>query len=153
MPNLTTIIGSFIPWNLTGLITLSLPVLNSIGGSFAPSGLNALKSLSLPDIKIICKISTGFAINITAPNLINFSFGISLKQVGYITGDVIINCGLNSTSVDNILVSLANLDGTNDTTTFNNRTINLKGANSSPTEIGNTAKTKLILRGCIVNTN
>jgi hypothetical protein len=151
-PVLDTIGGSFNPNFLNTLTTFSFPVLNSIGGSFTPN-LTSLTSLTLPNIKIICKISTVNAIYITAPNLREFSFGTSLKQVGYITGDVTINCVLNSTSVDNILVSLANLDGTNDTTTFNNRTVNLKGANSSPTEIGNTAKTKLILRGCIVNTN
>lgn len=63
-------------------------------------------------------------------------------------------CGLNQTSVDAILVKLASLNGTNGTTSYDSRTINLNtGTNSIPSGTGLAAKAVLELRNCVVNVN
>jgi hypothetical protein len=63
------------------------------------------------------------------------------------------SCALNQTSVDNILVQLAKLDGTNGTTLLSNRTITITGTSSAPSATGNAAKATLVARGCTVTTN
>jgi hypothetical protein len=61
---------------------------------------------------------------------------------------------LDQASVDGILVSLAALDGTNGTTAYSNKTVNLSGGTSSaPSATGLAAKATLVGRGCTVNTN
>jgi hypothetical protein len=61
---------------------------------------------------------------------------------------------LDQASVNGILVSLAALDGTNGTTAYSSKTINISGGTSaSPNGAGSTAKTTLQARGCTVTTN
>lgn len=63
-------------------------------------------------------------------------------------------CALDETSVDYILTTLAALDGTNGTTSYNNYTISLDGGtNSIPSASGLAAKAVLEGRGCVVYVN
>lgn len=61
---------------------------------------------------------------------------------------------LTQSCVDNILVRLAALDGTNGTTSFDNGPVTLNGGtNAAPSAIGLAAKAILEGRGCTVTTN
>lgn len=94
----------------------------------------------------------GGVISITAANLQNFSFNAGLLKVG---GNVTMTgMKLTQSAVDGILVSLAALDGTGGTTSYNSFTVNLSGGTSStPSATGLTAKATLVGRGCTVTTN
>jgi hypothetical protein len=64
------------------------------------------------------------------------------------------NCALNQTSVDDILLKLSLLDGTNGTTAWSYREVNLNsGTNAAPSQTGLDAKAILEARNCIVNVN
>ena len=75
-----------------------------------------------------------------------------MKNIG---GNVTITgAALNQASVDGILVSLAALDGTNGTTAWSSKTVNLSGGTSStPSATGIAATATLVGRGCTVTTN
>jgi hypothetical protein len=158
--NLTTITGLFNPFNVNNLTSISLDALTTVGGVFNPY-FAKVSTINLPNIQVITTTPTaGDIINIIFTNVVGslrvttFSFGPSLRQVGVTTGNVNFSaCQLNQTSVDNILIRLAALDGTNGTTIFSNRTVSLAGLNSVPSASGTTAKNTLIARGCTVNTN
>jgi hypothetical protein len=86
----------------------------------------------------------------TGANLLTtFSFA-NIKELGgnFQTNSTI---GLSQTSVDNILVKLASLDGTGGTAFYGNRTVTVRGA--APSATGNAAKATLISRGCTVTTS
>lgn len=114
----------------------------SVGSQFA---------VSLPAIERIGVLQTGGnAIQIQGAT-VQFSMGSSLKLVN---GNVDASSGaLNQVSVDNILVCLAALDGTNGTTAYSSRTITMAGSNAAPSSTGAAAKATLIARGCTVTTN
>jgi len=59
----------------------------------------------------------------------------------------------DQTSVDNLLVALAALDGTNGTILYENHTVTITGTSSAPSATGLAAKTTLQNRGCTVTTN
>ena len=64
------------------------------------------------------------------------------------------NCALNQTSIDEILVRLAALDGTNGTRVFENSPVALTGGtNATPSATGLAAKAILVSRGCTVTNN
>ena len=76
----------------------------------------------------------------------------SLKEVD--GGFYAVSCALSEADVNYILHILANLDGNNGTTLFNNRNVWLNGGtNASPTGQGLTDKQTLIDRGCNVLVN
>lgn len=130
----------------SSVTSLDLSSLQFVGGLFNPS-YAALTTLSLPSIVRILQ-----AVSMTTPSLTTFSFGSTLKQIG--NNVLIQNAALNQASVDGILVSLAALDGTNGTTSYNSLTVNLSGGTSSaPSATGLAAKTTLTGRGCTVTTN
>lgn len=126
--------------------TVTLTSLQYVGGAFGPL-LGSLTTLSLP-----AAVYFGSTFTITAANLVTFSIGSTLKSVGgnwTMTG-----MKLNQASVDGILVSLAALDGTNGTTAYSSKTINLSGGTSStPSSTGLAAKATLVARSCTVTTN
>jgi hypothetical protein len=108
---------------------------------------NVLTTLSLPAAK---NFTSTFAI--TAPSMTTFSFNSGLLQVG---GNVTMSgMALNQASVDGILVSLAALNGSGGTTSYNNFTVNVSGGSSStPSATGLAAKVTLVARGCTVTNN
>ena len=78
-----------------------------------------------------------------------------LPSVKYIDGNINFqNCALTETSVNLILMKLALLDGTSDTTPFSNRVVYLdQGTNAIPSGDGITAIATLEGRGCTVYVN
>jgi hypothetical protein len=87
--------------------------------------------------------ATGAITTLTIPN--------TLKQIGKGGGNVVLtSCALNQTSVDNLLIRLAALNGTNGTTAFSNRTVTITGTSSAPSATGLAAKATLVARGCTV---
>jgi len=86
-----------------------------------------------------------------ANNFHTLNLGTNLLQVG---GDVSFTLSaLNQTSVDNLLIALANLDGTGGTTLYENHTVTITGPAAAPSATGLAAKTTLQNRGCTVTTN
>lgn len=143
--------------SLTGIAFISLVQLNNNNNATALNvqGCTALFSFILPNIERIYS-SGGSTINFTSgtPNLTIFAFGSNLKQIGNTSGNVLFtSCALNQSSVDGILVSLAALDGTNGTTTFNNRIVTITGTSATPSATGLAAKATLQARGCTVTNN
>ena len=144
LPALVTLTGTFSP--VMGACTsVSVPNLATWAGG-SPT-FNVLTTLSFPAV-----VSVGNNITITAANLVTFSFGSTLKAI---IGNVTMSgMKLNQASVDGILVSLAALDGTNGTTAWSSRTVNVSGGTSSaPSATGLAAKATLQARLCTVTTN
>lgn len=111
----------------------------------AISSLN-LSNLIGADAEFICKNNTSLTTITINPNLKFF-------PVTGLTVDFS-NCALNQTSIDNILVRLAALDGTNGTRIFENTPVNLTGGtNATPSATGLAAKATLVARGCTVTNN
>lgn len=168
LPALTTLYGNLSFSGLTAITSINFPVLttiiNTAGGPAAIIGwtsMGSLTSFSIPSIQIIASNTTGTSlislISGTAA-LTTFDIGTSLlrfeKTTALNTGNwIMTSCALNQTSVDNILVQLAKLDGTNGTTLLSNRIITITGTSSAPSATGNAAKATLVARGCIVTTN
>lgn len=114
-------------------------------------------AVSLPAIERIGVLQTGGSAIQIQGGTVQFSMGSTLKLVN---GNVDASSGalsspaaLNQASVDNILVRLAALDGTNGTTAYSNRTVTIAGTNAAPSATGAAAKATLIARGCTVTTN
>ena len=78
-----------------------------------------------------------------------------LPSLLYMDGDVNFRgCALNETSVDKILIKLASLDGTANTTSYNNRYVYVdQGTNAIPSANGVAAVATLEGRGCVVAVN
>lgn len=165
--SLTTVTGAFAP-TFAALTTLSLPALTTLGAGFAPvcasattvtltslaniTGSVAASFASLTTLSLPALVSVSTTFTITAANLVTFSIGNTLKNIG--GNFTMTGMKLDQASVDGILVSLAALDGTNGTTAYSNKTVNLSGGTSSaPSATGLAAKATLVGRGCTVNTN
>lgn len=167
LTNLQTVTGA-LGLTAAALTTLSLPALTTLGAGFAPvcalattvtltllanitgavaASFAALTTLSFPAI-----VSVSTTWTITAANLVTFSLGSTLKSIG--GNFTMTGMKLDQASVDGILVSLAALDGTNGTTAYSSKTINLSGGTSSaPSATGLAARTVLLARSCTVTTN
>lgn len=145
LPALTTLGAGFSPVCALAT-TVTLTLLANVTGTFVPS-FAALTALSLPAL-----VSISGLLTITAANLVTFSMGSTLKSIG--GNFTMTGMKLDQASVDGILVSLAALDGTNGTTAYSSRTINLSGGTSSaPSVTGLAARTVLLARSCTVTTN
>jgi len=180
LPALTTVGGNFSPTTMAALTSLSLPALIAVGGSFSPNTMAALTSLSLPALKTVTQgfspgvmvqlssitvpvierigttVTSGnvISLNNITPRLTTFQLPSTLKQVGNGAGNVVItSAALNQASVDNILVRLAALNGTNGTTAFSSRVVTITGTSSTPSATGLAAKATLVARGCTVTNN
>jgi hypothetical protein len=91
-------------------------------------------------------------IEINAANFTDFIW--TEDVVKYVGGDFLTtNNTLNEASVDSIVKRLADLDGTNDTRIYENKTVTITGGASAPSITGNAAVLTLIGRGCTVTTN
>lgn len=136
----------------SGIQSINLPKLKVLN-TLTLSGTKAsLTSIQLPVIEYCPQI----AFPTTSTSLSTFTFGNSLKFYGssntagnFITA----SNSLNQASVDNILISLAALNGSNGTTAFSNRTVTITGTSATPSAAGLTAKATLVSRGCTVTTN
>jgi hypothetical protein len=81
--------------------------------------------------------------------------GLSFPALKTLNGNFSLNgCGFNQTTVDNLLVKLASLNGANGTTLYANSDIYVNGGtNAIPSGAGLAAKTTLEGRGCNVYVN
>ena len=143
LPSLKVMMGTFVPLDL-GTTSLDLSSLQYTASDFTPR-LASLTSISLPSI-----ISMGKAPVITAmPNLTTFALGSTLKQMSPLaTNFTITGAALTEASVDDILVKLSLLDGTNGTSLMSGKTINLSGGTSAaPSATGLAAKAVLVAAG------
>jgi len=156
-PALTTVGGNFNPNNMNVLTSLSAPALTTVGGTLSPSIMGTLASISIPVIERIgTTVTSGSVISIISitPALSTFQLPSTLKQIGSGAGNVVItSAALNQASVDNILVRLAALNGSNGTTAFSSRVVTITGTSSTPSATGLAAKATLVARGCTVTNN
>ena len=141
---ISTIIPSlFIRW------IISFPNLVYIGNNLnlSPSAGANPQTLNLNSLQTIF----GTYVNIQMSNLTSFA----LPSLKYISNgcNIYFYTALDQTSVDNVLVALAALDGTNGTFIWSVGTINISGGNAAPGATGVTAKDVLIARGISVSTN
>jgi len=172
MPSLKVINGTLANLNVA-LQTLVLPEL--LFGRFSDSTNSAIQSVNLPKVKMLGNLTLAgpksFLTSIQLPviehcglitfpttsaSLTTFTFGSSLKFYGSsnTAGNFVTTSNaLDQASVDNILISLANLDGTNGTTAFSTRTVTITGTSATPSAAGLVAKATLVSRGCTVTTN
>jgi len=81
--------------------------------------------------------------------------GLSFPSLKTLNGNFSVNgCGFNETTINNLLVKLASLNGTGGTTLYENRLIYVNGGtNAIPTGAGLAAITTLEGRGCTVYKN
>jgi len=132
----------------TALVTVSCPALEYISANVSIANLSALTTITLP---AIISIGTGISSNTGNGALTTFTLGSTLKYVG---GNVnFASSALLVASVDDILVRLAALDGTNGTIAYSNRTVTITGTSATPSAIGLAAKAVLVARGCTVTNN
>jgi hypothetical protein len=172
-PLLEETFGSFDCTGVSNLVTLDTPLIRTVGGNFSVGG--AMTSLNFQRLQYVARsvtlsnIPNVTSVNLPAlvrvggtdsnagitvvgsSNLTSFNIGSTLKSVKYnvsITG-----AALDQTSVDNILVRLAALDGTNGTTSYDSKTVTITGTSATPGAAGLAAKATLVARGCTVTTN
>lgn len=130
------------------LTTVTLTLLTKTLGTFTVGTNTLLTSIVVPAL-----VTIGTTLQVfNNPALVNFALPTTLKAIG---GNIAISGNaLNQTSIDNILVRLAALDGTAGTTAYNTKTIALTGGtNATPSSTGLTAKATLVARGCTVTHN
>lgn len=167
MPALLAINGQF-DSNMSSITTVSMPLLSYVGSNLSPTFANAtsfdfsslqycsssisMSAATVTTLSFPALISVGQIFSITAANLVTFSIGSTLKSIG--SNFTMTGMKLDQASVDGILVSLAALDGTNGTTAYSSKTVNLSGGTSAaPSATGLTAKATLQARSCTVTTN
>jgi hypothetical protein len=142
--------GGGISITLFTATSLLLPNLKFSGPSLYISYCTMITSLSLPSLE---RITGGGGLTVQfCSSLTDFSIGSNLKEIG---GDVQMdNNALSQTSVDDILLKLVSLDGTNGTVLFQALDVILTGGtNSAPSATGLAAKAALEARGCTVSVN
>ena len=151
-PSLTTMTNNINISELgAGIVSLSLPSLASVGGNtISITFLDpSTTGLNLNSLELIPNVST-FNINMICLT----SFGLPALRVINNSGITMnFNTFLDQTSVDNILIRLAALDGTLNTTNFTSGTVNIAGSNAAPSGAGYAAAATLTGRGVTVNTN
>lgn len=142
LPKLKTV-GS-ITWNTNLLLYVNMPVLEYVAGNFIVNAAEGY-SITLPELTRI-----DGALTIHAELVLIFTF----PKIKHIGGNVTIDASLNSSYVTDILVRLSLLDGTNGTTLFENKTVNLRFfGNEPPDPPGEDAILVLTSRGCTVTTS
>jgi hypothetical protein len=148
-----------IGYNYLPSFEIDFPLLTDLTNNTNGSSASSLTQINLPalvNIYYYQSLSDFF----TLTNVILGAVGVTKKWGGSgMSGTSSPNvyfqsCALNQTSVDNILMVLASLDGTNGTTYTANGTIILSGgSNSSPSSSGTMVIMTLQSRGFYVSTN
>lgn len=134
--------------NVNMLTPPSFPLLETITGDFAIYTNGITTAPATPAL-----VSIGGNINLSEnASMVN---GLDFSSLKSVAGDVYFNdCALDETSVNYILTTLASLDGTNGTTSYDSNVIDISGGtNAVPTGAGLAAITTLEARGCTVNRN
>ena len=147
--------GFFLGYNYVPSFEIDFPLLTTL------TTINGSSSVQLSKINLPALINVPDQLNVQ-----NF-YGLSIVNIGTVGitkkwGNpsvnaafvAFINCGLDQASIDNILLVLASLDGTNGTTISNNGYIALQGGtNATPSAAGQSAITVLQNRGFSVAYN
>lgn len=136
----------------SGITSVQFPNLTYFGGgTFNISLPSSAVALNLDSLEILSSIAT-FTISMSGLT----TFGLpALKRVYQYSpvSFIFTGCSLDQTSVDNILVTLAALDGTAGTTNWTSGSVDIAGGNAAPSGTGTTAAGVLIARGISVTTN
>lgn len=128
---------------ITGLTTVSFPAITEIGESIHMNDNEFVTSASFP---LLEKVNSASFLNNAALTTISFP---SLKEFRGMLQ--IVACPLNSASVESILVKLASLDGTGDTTAYSNQTLYMSKDATALTSNATAAVAVLEGRGNTVN--
>lgn len=144
--------------NASDFVSVDLPGVIEIGnGGLSYNAYNsAFTTLNLPNI---VTVKSGYISFNGCYSLTSVTFGTvgtlkSFELNGSNPSISFQNCSLNQTSVDNILITLASLDGTNGTTASYSGQLYLNGgSNASPSGTGYAAISVLQSRGWYVGTN
>lgn len=140
------------------------------GSTLQITSSTTLQSIDLSSIKRFNTLIIAVLPNLTTVNLGTFATYLGAMDVAnnpllttfslpptivQINGNINLSGnGLLQSSIDNILVKLASLDGTGGTTAYSSKTINLTGGtNSTPSATGLAAKSVLQGRACTVTNN
>jgi hypothetical protein len=133
----------------SAMTSYSFPKLKLIESSFNISGTkSSLTSISFGALEVL---TSTFTMPTTSTSLTSFSFANTLKLFN--SNFVTTSNSLNQASVDNILIRLAALDGTNGTIAYSSRTVTITGGAATPSAAGLAAKAILVGRGCTVTNN
>lgn len=130
------------------IVQYSFPKVRYITNFILGASKSSLTTINLPSIEVVQSTMT-FPTSSTLLSTINL--GTSLKAFN--SNFVTTSNSLTQTSVDNILIQLSLLDGTNGTIIYQNRTITLTGSASTPSSAGLSAKAILVSRGCTITHN
>jgi len=152
-PSLTTVGSGFDPGYMPSLTTMNFPALTTVGNDmYINDGCPALEQARFPALQTVTGGIYDYDEGLgNANNFHTLNLGTNLLQVG---GNVSFTISaLNQTSVDNLLIALANLDGTGGTTLYENHTVTITGPAAAPGTAGLSAVTTLQNRGCTVTTN
>lgn len=153
MPVVTDVFGNLSYFQNDGMQSISeFANLITINGNLNMYNNGELESF--PSFPVLTYVSLIYSANCPSMTTCDGTGGF-LPAIKWVNGNVNFNgCALNQTSIDSILVKLASLDGTNGTTTFSSRTVDLSGgSNAIPSQTGLYAKSVLEGRGCNVNVN
>jgi hypothetical protein len=151
-PALASIGGNCTPGTMASLTTLSLPVLATVSGFINPAAMAALTTLSMP---ALVKVGGAVLVNSGFGNLQNITLGAA-GTTKLINGSINFSGQkLTQASVDQILHTVASLDGTGGTTSWGTGlTLTLNGGtNSTPSATGLTDKATIVARGGTVLNN
>lgn len=146
MNSLENIYGS-LGFNTGVASVVSIPTLKRCTSLLGPSASSAtLTNLTLNGLEVVFG-----AINFTSAtaSFTTFSFNNIKEVTGNFTTSTTI--GFTQSTVDHILVKLAEMDGTGGKGFYANRIVTVRGA--APSATGNAAKATLIARGCTVTTS
>ena len=133
----------------SAMTSYSFPKLKLIEGTFSLAGTkSSLTSISFGALEVM---TSTFTMPTTSTSLTSFSFANTLKLFN--SNFVTTSNSLNQASVDNILIRLAALDGTNGTVAYSTRTVTITGGAATPSAAGLAAKAILVARGCTVTNN
>jgi hypothetical protein len=139
-------------WQLAALTELNFDALVTASMGFRVAVAAALVAVRLPLIEHLGTNNLFYSISLDNGTvaMTTLDIGPNLKRVdGAVT---LTSCALDQTSVNNTIIRLAALDGTNGTTIYQGKQVTITGTTFAPTGDGLTAKQTLQARGCTVTT-
>lgn len=166
--------SNFSPVSLPLVASMNLNSLEAVGGNFAPQSMPALTNLTLPSLKVVGAFQPSLAgiTNLSMPSLqrVNSTWSVTATNLAHVTlptNGTLLNISssvtmsgmkLTAASVENILVALSLLNGSNGTTAWSaGRNVNLSGGTSSGasqlTATASNARTVITNRGATVTLN
>ena len=174
LPELRQVGSNFSPSSLPLVASMNLNLLEAVGGSFTPQSMPAVTNLSLPSLKVVGAFQPSLAgiTNLSMPSLqrVNSTWSVTATNLAHVTlptNGTLLNISssvtmsgmkLTASSVENILVALSLLNGSNGTTAWSaGRNVNLSGGTSSGasqlTATASNARAVITNRGATVTLN